>query len=177
AEIPDLERQVNELEKSLTFMLLPPDPNDEKNVILEVRGGEGGDEATLFAADLFRMYLRYAEKRKWKVEVMSESKTLVGGIKEVIALISGDSVYSTMRFEGGVHRVQRVPATEAQGRVHTSTATVAVLPEAEDVDIQLDEARDLQISIAASGGPGGQGVNTTNSAVQLLHKPTGIIVK
>ena len=176
-EIPGLERDVDGLERELTFMLLPPDPNDEKNVILEIRAAEGGDEATLFAADLFRMYTRYAERRKWKVEVTSDTRTEVGGFREVIAMISGDRVYSTLRFEGGVHRVQRVPATEAQGRVHTSTATVAVLPEAEDVDIQLDEARDLQITIAASGGPGGQGVNTTNSAVQLLHKPTGIIVK
>ncbi len=176
-EIPGLEAQTATLERELTFMLLPADPNDEKNVIVEIRAAEGGDEATLFAGDLFRMYLRYAEKRKWRVEVMSESKTLVGGVKEVIALIAGDRVYSTLRFEGGVHRVQRVPVTEAQGRVHTSTATVAILPEAEDVDVQLDEAKDLQISIAASGGPGGQGVNTTNSAVQLLHKPTGIIVK
>lgn len=176
-EIPGLEAETGTLERELTFMLLPADPNDEKNVIVEIRAAEGGDEATLFAADLFRMYLRYAEKKKWRVEVMSESKTLVGGIKEVIALITGDRVYSTMRFEGGVHRVQRVPQTEAQGRVHTSTATVAVLPEAEDVELHLDEAKDLQVSIAASGGPGGQGVNTTNSAVQLLHKPTGMIVK
>ena len=176
-EIPVLEAETATLERELTFMLLPTDPNDEKNVIVEIRAAEGGDEATLFAGDLFRMYLRYAEKKKWRVEVMSESKTLVGGLKEVIALITGDRVYSTMRFEGGVHRVQRVPQTEAQGRVHTSTATVAVLPEAEDVEVQLDEAKDLQISIAASGGPGGQGVNTTNSAVQILHRPTGMIVK
>lgn len=176
-EIPGLEAQLATLSRELTFMLLPPDPADERNVILEIRAAEGGDEATLFAADLFRMYLKYAEKVRWRVEVLSESKTLVGGIKEVIATVTGDRVFSTLRFEGGVHRVQRVPRTEAQGRIHTSTATVAVLPEAEEVDVQIDEARDLQISIAASGGPGGQGVNTTNSAVQLLHKPTGIIVK
>ncbi|MBL8600851.1 MAG: peptide chain release factor 1 [Myxococcales bacterium] len=176
-EIPELERQLAALSRALTFMLLPADPADERNVVLEIRAAEGGDEATLFAADLFRMYLRFAEKMRWQVELLSESKTLVGGLKEVIATISGDRVYSTLRFEGGVHRVQRVPATEAQGRVHTSTATVAVLPEAEEVDVQIDEAKDLQISIAASGGPGGQGVNTTNSAVQIIHKPSGILVK
>ncbi len=175
-EIPELESRVAELEKSLVLLLLPPDPNDDRNVILEIRGAEGGDEATLFAADLFRMYTRYADKRRWKVEILSMHESEVGGYKEVIASISGDQVYSSLRFEGGVHRVQRVPATEAQGRVHTSTATVAVLPEAEDVDVQIDE-KDLQISIASAGGPGGQGVNTSNSAVQVLHKPTGIIVK
>lgn len=175
-DLPGLEAELAALERDLVFMLLPPDPNDERNVVLEIRAAAGGDEATLFAADLFRMYLRYAEKRRWRVELLSESRTDVGGFKEVIALISGEQVYSTLRFEGGTHRVQRVPSTEAQGRVHTSTATVAVLPEAEEVDIEIDE-RDLQISIAASGGPGGQGVNTTNSAVQVIHKPTGLLVK
>jgi peptide chain release factor 1 len=175
-DIPKLEAEIATLEKSMTLLLLPPDPNDEKNTIVEIRSGEGGDEAGLFAADLFRMYTRYAERRKWRVEIMSQSENSVGGLKEVIAMVSGENVYSTMRFEGGVHRVQRVPATEAQGRVHTSTATVAVLPEAEDVDVQIDE-KDLQITKAASGGPGGQGVNTTNSAVQIVHKPTGILVK
>lgn len=175
-EIPALEAKLAVLERALVFMLLPPDPNDERNVILEIRAAAGGDEATLFAADLFRMYLRYAEKQRWRVELLSESRTEVGGIKEAVALVSGERVYSTLRFEGGTHRVQRVPATEAQGRVHTSTATVAVLPEAEEVDVHIDE-KDLQITTAASGGPGGQGVNTTNSAVQVIHKPTGILVK
>ncbi len=175
-EIPELEQEIKTLEQSMTMMLLPPDPNDGRNTIIELRGGEGGDEASLFAQDLFRMYTRYAEGRRWKVEILSSSETAVGGLKEVIALISGDGVYSTLRFEGGVHRVQRVPATEAQGRVHTSTATLAVLPEADDVEINIDP-KDIQESVAASGGPGGQGVNTTNSAVQLLHIPTGLIVK
>jgi peptide chain release factor 1 len=176
AELPELESALAAQEVELTLLLLPQDPNDERNVILELRAAEGGDEATLFAADLFRMYTRFAEKKGWKVEVLSENKTLVGGLKELVAQVSGAEVYSILRFEGGVHRVQRVPATEAQGRVHTSTATVAVLPEAEEVDVKLDE-RDLDFSIAASGGPGGQGVNTTNSAVQVRHIPTGIIVK
>jgi peptide chain release factor 1 len=175
-EIPRLEREETELERSLTLMLLPPDPNDGRNVILEIRAAEGGDEATIFAADLFRMYSRYAEKRRWKVEIESVTHTDVGGYREVIANVSGDGVYSALRFEGGVHRVQRVPATEAQGRVHTSTASVAVLPEADEVEVHIDEA-DLQITKAASGGKGGQGVNTTNSAVQIVHKPTGMIVK
>ena len=175
-EIPQLEADIDALEKRMTLNLLPPDPNDQKNTILEIRGGEGGEEAALFAGDLFRMYCRFAEKRAWKVEILSQSEATMGGLKELIALITGDAVYSTLRFEGGVHRVQRVPTTEAQGRVHTSTATVAVLPEAEDVEIDINP-KDIQESVAASGGPGGQGVNTTNSAVQLIHIPTGIIVK
>jgi len=175
-EIPELQAERSKLEASLRVLLLPQDPNDSKNTILEIRQGEGGEEAALFAADLFRMYCRYAETRGWKVEILSSSEAAAGGIKEVIALVTGKDVYGELRFEGGVHRVQRVPATEAQGRIHTSTATVAVLPEAEDVDVHVDE-KDLEISIAASGGPGGQGVNTTNSAVQILHKPSGIIVK
>lgn len=175
-EIPGLEREVAELERSLTFMLLPPDPRDERNVILEIRAAEGGDEATLFAADLFRMYSRYAEKRRWKVEIESATETDVGGFREVIANVSGDGVFSALRFEGGVHRVQRVPATEAQGRVHTSTASVVVLAEADEVEVTIQDA-DLQITKAAAGGKGGQGVNTTNSAVQIVHKPTGMIVK
>ncbi len=175
-EIPELQASKAELERVLQLLLLPSDPNDKKNTILEIRSGEGGEEAALFAADLFRMYSRYAEKQAWTVEILSSSESATGGYKEIIALVTGRDVYSQLRFEGGVHRVQRVPATEAQGRIHTSTATVAVLPEAEDFDVELDD-KDLEFSIAASGGPGGQGVNTTNSAVQILHKPSGMIVK
>ncbi len=176
AELVELEGQRGKLEQAIQLLLLPPDPSDQKNTILEIRSAEGGEEAALFAADLFRMYARYAERKRWKVEVLSLSESASGGYKECIALVTGKDVYSQLRFEGGVHRVQRVPATEQQGRIHTSTATVAVLPEADDVEVHVDE-KDLEISIAASGGPGGQGVNTTNSAVQLVHKPTGIIVK
>ena len=175
-EIPELEARLGELDKELELLLLPSDPNDARNTIVEIRSGTGGEEAALFAADLFRMYSRYAEKKKWRIEIMSTSEAAGGGLKEVVALFTGDRVYSWMRFEGGVHRVQRVPATETQGRIHTSTATVAVLPEAEEVDVHIDE-KDLEINIAASGGPGGQGVNTTNSAVQIQHKPSGLIVK
>ncbi len=175
-EIPELESILAELEKELEILLLPRDPNDARNTIVEIRSGTGGEEAALFAADLFRMYARYAEQVGWKVEILNTSEASAGGLKEIVASFSGDRVYSRMRFEGGVHRVQRVPATESQGRIHTSTATVAVLPEADEVDVEIDE-KDLEISIAASGGPGGQGVNTTNSAVQLHHKPTGLIVK
>lgn len=175
-ELPGLDAERESLARSIQVLLLPPDPNDKKNTILEIRSGEGGEEAALFAADLFRMYARFAETCGWKVEILNVSESATGGYKECIALISGKDVYSQLRFEGGVHRVQRVPATETQGRIHTSTATVAVLPEADDVDVTIDE-KDLEFSIAASGGPGGQGVNTTNSAVQIHHKPTGIIVK
>jgi len=176
AELPELNAERERLEGELQILLLPRDPNDARNTIVEIRSGEGGEEAALFAADLFRMICRYADARRWKVEVLNVSEASAGGYKEVVALVTGQDVYSHLRYEAGVHRVQRVPATEAQGRIHTSTATVAVLPEADDVDVQIDD-KDLEISIAASGGPGGQGVNTTNSAVQLKHIPTGIIVK
>ena len=174
-EIGRLEGQLEELQKKLKVLLLPTDPNDEKNILLEIRAGTGGEEAALFAADLFRMYSRFAEQKGWKVEVLGQNITGLGGIKELIALISGDRVYSELKYESGVHRVQRVPTTEASGRIHTSACTVAVLPEAEDVDLQIDD-RDLRIDVFRASGPGGQGVNRTDSAVRITHLPTNMVV-
>lgn len=175
AELEQLEEQREQLKEELRLLLLPKDPNDDKNVILEIRAGTGGDEAALFAADLFRMYSRYAERNRWKIELMSLSETDGGGFKEVIAQISGDRVYSRLKFESGTHRVQRVPDTETQGRIHTSACTVAILPEVEDVDIQINPA-DIRVDLFRSSGAGGQHVNKTESAVRLTHIPTGVVV-
>jgi len=174
-ELEELEPQIPELEEKLKILLLPKDPNDDRNVIMEIRGAAGGDEAALFAGDLFRMYHRFAEAEGWKIEIMEASSTGVGGYKEIIFMINGKGAYSKLKYENGAHRVQRVPETESGGRIHTSTATVVALPEAEDVEVDIHE-KDIRVDTFASSGPGGQSVNTTMSAVRLTHEPTGIVV-
>lgn len=175
-ELDDANAQIEATEKKLILLTLPKDPNDAKNVLLEVRAGTGGEEASLFAADLFRMYTRYADRQGWKTEILSSSPSQAGGVKEIICSIEGHNVFSRLKFESGVHRVQRVPATEAQGRIHTSACTVAILPEADDIEVQINPA-DLEFTACRSSGSGGQHVNTTDSAVRIVHKPTGVVVE
>ncbi len=174
-EIPDLENRRENLRQAVLLAMIPPEPSDSRNTVFEIRAGTGGDEASLFAAELYRLYTKYAEGRGWRIQPMSSSPSERGGLKEVIFLVTGQQVYKQLKYESGVHRVQRIPVTEANGRIHTSTITVAVLPEAEEVDVQIDP-QDLEISVMRASGPGGQGVNTTDSAVRIVHKPTGLMV-
>jgi len=176
AELPDLQRKLEQLHESILRAMIPPEPSDSRDTVMEIRAGTGGDEASLFAAELFRLYSKFADNHGWKIQPMSSSASDRGGMKEVIFLITGDDVYKQLKFESGVHRVQRVPVTEANGRIHTSTVTVAVLPEAEEIDVQIDP-QDLEITVCRASGPGGQGVNTTDSAVQIVHKPSGLMVQ